>query len=122
MTKRLKGAFVLSVLSVLILLAARIVYEQARYPAWSKMTVQTFSDLTNQIYSIQKRTGGFPSSQKELAALIGRPLKNSWGKPIDYRSDNTNHFKLSSTSPYPQWDTFEYDSAHPEQGVTIIRF
>jgi len=66
-----------------------------------------------------------PRNESELVQRLKKPIpRSAWNRPIEYKllPENSNYFRISTTSPFPGWLTFEYNSATPEKGVVVDSF
>jgi hypothetical protein len=66
-----------------------------------------------------------PRNEAELVQRLHKPIpRSAWNTRLDYKllPQNSDHFRISTTSLFPGWLMFEYNSATPEKGVVVNSF
>ena len=104
-------------------LIGTLIIDQKLYPRRSRATKDTVEHLVVEVLDVKKAVGKLPQSEVELVKVLKHAMPaNAWGKRIEYKFESENRFRILTTSPYPHWDMFEYDSAQSQKGVDIVRF
>jgi len=86
-------------------------------------TAQIILSLASNVDSIRNKTGRLPTNESELASMLDQEMPQSaWGAKIEYSKTGSNSFRLSTMSPYPMLDIFNYDSTRTPRPLSIYPF